>query len=653
MTVFQSDQISSPMVIPAGSSLARWLGVAVAAIAILAFCPILSNGFITLDDGLLITRNPDFNPPTPSHWMHYWTGPKQDEEYKPHELYMPITNMVWGMTAMAAQTSDEAGKVSLNAGVFHGVSLILHAINAVLVFLVLRKLVPGDWPAFFGALLFAVHPLQTESVAWAAETSILLSGMFSLAAILLFLQSDPGSRAIPGVGSSLPMSSSSPSKRNWFLYSLATLSLALALLSKAPAVVVPAIVVVLELLLRRRKLRTLVIPMAIWGLICLPIVFLTSYWQISHFTVPIIQRPIVAADALAFYLYKLVLPISLLPNYGRTPIWLMAHRGLAATTWLAPAALAALCVVLWRKIRWVAVSALIFAVALLPVLGLTVFVYERFSTTADRYVYLAMLGPALALASLIALWPRVVTFAISGVIIAVLAGLSLRQTTFWADSLALFTRVIEAHPDSQKGQEEVAVALGAIGAKQHSAYLTHRARGDMDQAMDDKRESDATTRKARAHYLMEASLPDDRGAGFFHAANCCLTLGEKREAIGYYQKALADPTFEFRAAAYNLMGKCYMDLASGDKRAASDARIDVSDNGDKAAALQHKADYYAQEAARYTEAAFEAYTNALKASETPGFATEHKAAAEHLRRLEMDRSLDQSKATTKPAAGAR
>jgi tetratricopeptide (TPR) repeat protein len=152
---------------------------------------------------------------------------------------------------------------------------------------------------------------------------------------------------------------------------------------------------------------------------------------------------------------------------------------------------------------------------------------------------------------------------------------------------------------------------------------------------------------------MEASLPDDRGAGFFHAANCCLTLGEKREAIGYYQKALADPTFEFRAAAYNLMGKCYMDLASGDKRAASDARIDVSDNGDKAAALQHKADYYAQEAARYTEAAFEAYTNALKASETPGFATEHKAAAEHLRRLEMDRSLDQSKATTKPAAGAR
>src|SRR5580692_7115836 len=129
MTVFQSDQVSSQLAHRPSGPPAKWLGVAVAFASILAFWPILNNNFITLDDGNLVSRNPDFNPPQPSHWGHYWTGPNQ-EAYKPHELYMPLTNMLWGVTSMIAQTADTTGKTTLNPAVFHGISLLLHAISA-------------------------------------------------------------------------------------------------------------------------------------------------------------------------------------------------------------------------------------------------------------------------------------------------------------------------------------------------------------------------------------------------------------------------------------------------------------------------------------------------------------------------------------------
>lgn len=546
MNVVQAQPKSPPSAIDKPSrATVRWLVAGVAAAAILAFCPILHNGFIQLDDGVLVAENPDLNPPTPSHWGHYWGKSR---------LYMPLAHMFWGVIAIVAQSPGANGRpATLSPAVFHAVSLLLHSANAVLVFLLLRRLVAGEWAAFWGALLFAVHPLQTEAVAWIAETSILLSTLFSLFAILGFLK----------------FSDSPTGRRAKTYYALATLALALALLSKPAAVVVPALVLVIEMVLpirrslraplstqpsisiaptgvaltavRRRPFRPLLKELALWAAMSAVIAVLVHRWQTSSFTFPLWQRPVIAADALAFYLYKLVVPIGLLPNYCRTPAWLFAHPSVAAVTWLAPVALLAVAILLWKRARWVMAAVLLFMIALLPVLGLNVFVFQQFSTPADRYAYLGMLGPALAVAAVVSLRPgRLIPVAL-GLAMALLACLSIRQSTYWVDSLTLFSRVIEAHPDSRMAHEQVALAFN---------LQSHAAR--------DAREMRTAQRKlelALQHYLIAASLPDDRGLSSFNAADCLIRLRRPQEAKECLEAALRDPRFELRATAWIMMGK--------------------------------------------------------------------------------------------------
>ncbi len=165
------------------------------------------------------------------------------------------------------------------------------------------------------------------------------------------------------------------------------------------------------------------------------------------------QRPIVAADALAFYLYKLVMPLDLAPDYGRSPTWLLASNWVWVS-WLVPAGLAA-CIWLpgvpsaWRR------AALISLVLLLPVLGLVPFAFQRFSTVADRYAYLAMLGPAIALAALAAVARRRTASAIvAALVLCALA--SAAQSRHWRSDAALFAQAAAVNPHSS-------VALNGLG----------------------------------------------------------------------------------------------------------------------------------------------------------------------------------------------
>src|SRR5437016_2317995 len=191
----------------------RALCAAVLAVACsAAFGRTAGHGFLFWDDRAFIAENPLIAHPSAASLLALWTTPLED-------LYAPLTYTLWGLLAAVVGPKPWA---------FHLTNVALHALNAGLVFAVLRRLVTEDdgRAALAGALLFALHPVQSEAVAWASETKDLLSALFSLLAIRQYLVFRE--------------------RENPRAYLWASGAFACALLAKPSAVVAPALLVILN-----------------------------------------------------------------------------------------------------------------------------------------------------------------------------------------------------------------------------------------------------------------------------------------------------------------------------------------------------------------------------------------------------------------------
>jgi tetratricopeptide (TPR) repeat protein len=231
----------------------------------------------------------------------------------------------------------------------------------------------------------------------------------------------------------------------------------------------------------------------------------TSWWQ----------RPLVAADALAFYLAKLGLPMELAPDYGRSPTWLRSS-GWMWITWLLPFGLAALLcfpripeawrgvLVAWRR------AGLVSLALLLPVLGLVPFAFQRFSTVADRYAYLAMLGPAIVIATLAAQARSRVAHLAIAVSLVVLALTSAAQSRHWSSSAALFIQALTVNPTST-------VALNGLGN-------VDSQRGDWPAAL--------------VLYRRAVAADPTNASSWFNVGRAELALGHPLPAIEVFEQAL-------------------------------------------------------------------------------------------------------------------
>jgi tetratricopeptide (TPR) repeat protein len=419
------------------------IAILLLAITIAVFWRAQDHGFVW-DDGVNVERNPYLKPVTMSNVARFWRGPFEN-------LYVPLTYTAWSAIAYFAQRpSDKDGEVELDPRWFHTANVIIHGLSALAVFALLRRLVANDWAAGAGAMQFAFHPIQVEPVAWITGLKDLLSGLLSLVAIwqyLAFAAAGATSAHMGSQSSGIPLNS-----RRSLHYGLATLAFVLALLAKPAAVVVPLMAWVLDYCLLRRSLKQSATSLGLWILVAIPFVIMTKWQQPDELltvVTPLWQRPLVAADALAFYFFKLFVPLWLGPGYARSPD-VIFEEGWAYFTWVIPLGVAVGIWCLKHREPWSVAAAGLFIAGLLPVLGIVQFQFQNWSTVADRYLYLSMLGPALALAWFVSRqWSKRkwVAMACATVLLS-LAIKSAFQTEIWHNSETLWRYALDIGQDS-------------------------------------------------------------------------------------------------------------------------------------------------------------------------------------------------------------
>ena len=438
---------------------AVWAAV-LGALVLVAFGPALGGQFVAFDDDTELVGRPEYNPPAFSNFERFWTAPYPD-------LYTPVLWTVWGLLAFVARTEDAEG-VSWDPLPYHAFNLAAHIGAAVMAFLVLRRLVRSDRGAFFGAGLFALHPLQVEAVAWVSGMKTPLSGLFALWSAWHYLRySDLRHHAAATGGGG-----SGASRLGPVHYAAATALFLLAMITKPTVVVLPLMIATCEWLLRGRRARELVLPLVPWLVVGVLLGLVNEGAQgtaavaaagVAH--PPVVMRPLIALHSLSFYLFKLVLPWPLLPDYSHTPesllarpvrLWLGALPALAV---LAAAALA------WRRRAWVPAGVALFVLGGATTLGFIPYYYQVYSTVADRYAYLSVLGVALVVAHLLREQPvaprpkppKRGTVATRGGALPVVVGsaillicgvLTASQCARWSDSNTLFTYTLRHNPDS-------------------------------------------------------------------------------------------------------------------------------------------------------------------------------------------------------------
>ncbi len=410
--------------------------VLVFVLPLLALSPLFSARFVSMDDWGTISRNRSFLLPDAHSLGRYWVAPAGS-------LYTPITYTVWWYLATISRDLHPA-PAALYPVLFHGTNVFIHALSALLIAAIIRRILKSNLAAIIGGLLFALHPLQVEAIAWASGTKDLLAAFFSALTILLYALRSTTQTPLsgtPGRGR----------ERGVFVLAISLLAYALALLSKPSAMTVPAILIMIDRVAFHRSWRSTL--RSTWPFFMLSIATMIIAWlaqpAIRATPAPLWMRPLMFGDALTFYLWKFIAPIHLAAIYGQT-IDVLSHSRWLFIAWSIPAAIA---IALFRKRRalWpITLGGAIFILALSPMLGLFRFDFQYYSTVADHYAYFAMLGPAIAIGWIVqqlATNHQRLTLAVTGAALLVLSVLSFRQSRVWHDDESLFTHSLDIAPN--------------------------------------------------------------------------------------------------------------------------------------------------------------------------------------------------------------
>lgn len=393
----------------------KWLvRLILVAVVFAVFARTLTFEFVSWDDGLHIYENPALLQPSWAHLAAFWTTPFKG-------LYIPLTYSAWNLVAWLSPGGAQW------AAPFHLLNLFVHSINVLFIFEILGLLGISVIPAFLGAALFAIHPLQVESVAWATAFKELFFGFFALASIWVLLKKR--------------------SKGLAFVLSVA------AALCKPTGVVLPLLFAWLEL--DKTTLKELAKKYALWTLLLLPVAAVAiSAQPQKRAEFSIFQRLAVAGDSYTFYLLKLVFPYPLLPQYDHSldKILFSYANQLVGLVVLAILAF----VLIRRKPKALALGLGAFVIPLLPVAGFVPFWYQDLSTVSDHYVYLSMFGIALLLALI--LEKKRFLAAVAAGLLLVSAAWSSEQSLIWKNGKSLAEYTLRFNPNSPPAHLDLGLA---------------------------------------------------------------------------------------------------------------------------------------------------------------------------------------------------
>lgn len=485
-------------------------------------------------------------------------------------------SFVWAMTSITAANWHPVTSLSfvlthqffgINPGAEHLVNAVVHAVNAVLLFLALMQLwktagadarSTGIWRCAVVAAIFALHPLRVESVCWITERKDVLFGFFFFIAILAYAKyaelkllsptlSSFGEEREKNQSEALPRNPILPAQgkedqdekvfdnepphpvsppgfvaereknfrvdRAWIWYLVALIAFALGFMSKAMIVTLPFVLLLLDFwpLNRVSNVRwpRLLLEKAPFFAMAIVFSVLTFWLQQTHAAVmsldklSLFDRVESATLSYVHYLEKFFWPAKLAVIY---PFHADFHIGSVLLAAFLLLVVSAVCIGNLRLRPYLAVGWFWFLGTMLPVIGL---VQVGETAMADRYTYLPLIGITIALVWLAAdwaeysLWRKFLLLLGTVFMLAALVQVTSRQIQFWRNTVALFEHTIEVTDNNPSAEFILATGL----------------------------ENEGKLRQAAVHYRMEAALSPDDSRAHYRLAVCLDKMGRYADAL--------------------------------------------------------------------------------------------------------------------------
>jgi len=570
---------------------------AVVLITAIAFYPSLNNGFPNWDDGAYLTENAAVRELS-------WQSIKTMFTSFYVACYLPLTILSYAL---------EYHFFSLDPFAYHAFSLILHLGNCLLVFWFIFMLRANVTAAFITALLFGIHPLHVESVAWVSERKDVLCTLFFLAALISYQYYHRKAK--------------SPA-----LYSLALALFMCALLSKAMAITLPCVLLLCDYFNQRAWNRKLLWEKVPFFLLAAIFAAVALYAQHSlggvrnQPSVSLLETMAIAGYGLVFYLAKILVPLNLSCLYPYPNMAQGLPVSFYAAAMLALVLLAAVAYAV-RYARTISFGALFFLITIAPVLQL---VPIGQAMAADRYTYIPAIGLLyLAAEGFARLWgsggeaaQKRNRLLLPAAIFtcAMLCVLTWQRCLVWKDGVTLWNDVIRNYPLDPVAYHNRALAFKDAGDYERAIADFTTALSINPQFIDaynnrglaykNKKEF----KKALADFDTALSLSPRYAKAWCNRGLTCTVIGEYQRAIADLNQALAlDP--QFAIACYN-RGNAYAAIAEND-RAIADYTQALSIDPCYAEAYNNRANLFLKE--KLYDRAIADYSQALKYK--PGFTT--------------------------------
>jgi len=359
--------------------------------------------------------------------LHFWTKPYA-------QMYIPVPYTAWALIKEIGFFLPWGQKVDgFNPFAFHLFSILFYIFNGLLVFRILKLLIKNEWSAFFGTLIFLLHPLQVESVVWITEFRGLLAAFFGFSSLYLLIKNEI-------------LKKKSVSKSCLTIRYINSLILfVFGMLSKPSVVVIPAFAFLIYLLYFKENFWHSFKKIIPFIVITIPFVLMLRFVQPASYhteVAPLWSRFFIWMDTINFYILKTLIPFPLVVTYTRT-FQTLLPKFWFYIEWIIPVLLVFFAAKSYKKNPIILLSLLIFIVGFLPVSGLVSFVFQKWSNVADRYMYFSLFGIALLMGWLLSTFKtKKVWFPTICIILCFTILTGFVQIPVWKNSLSLWTHAL-------------------------------------------------------------------------------------------------------------------------------------------------------------------------------------------------------------------